>query len=81
MHESFSVDSIEEQIESRTSLLADEKLVHVLEELSLDLLQIFYIVSEDFLRDVIQLSVQGIEIVLTCSDVIVQQCDFFLFFF
>ena len=80
VHEAFSVDRIEEEVKSRTSFLADQQLVHILEECTLQLLQILSIHTVYFLRDIIQFCVERVQVIFTCLDIVVKDLDFLLFF-
>ena len=80
VHEAFSVDRIEEEIKSRASFLADQQLVHILEECTLQLLQILSIHTVYFLRDIIQFRVERVQVIFTCLDIVVKDLDFLLFF-
>ena len=83
MHVALRIDGVQEQIQPGSLLLVDQKLVYILEELSLNLLQFLCIlqVSDHLLRNGIQLLIQAFQIIASLRQESMQQGDFFFLFF
>ena len=83
VHVALRIDGVQEQIQPGSLLLVDQKLVYILEELSLNLLQFLCIlqVSDHLLRNGIQLLIQAFQIIASLRQESMQQGDFFFLFF
>ena len=81
----FGVDREQEQVQTRTLFLVDEQLVYILEERTLDALQLLVgsglaRIGENCLRDCVKLGVQTVQIVAALGNQRVQTGNLFLFF-